>query len=807
MIKKRNFIKIPNPFTLYSLKNKLQAAFAAFAAIVCFILITFFWYYQKNKDIQQIVSLINNISLQIKNLYIYQSDFRFYESINPQFFRTKESVYYQEHKKTTNQLRKNLRILGLKSDITSHYNVENTIREIAVKINAIETLFDNLVYLSLKRGFKDFGLEGKMRVHIHAIEKNKYLSLEKVLALRRIEKDYFLRKEEKYIENLKKAVQNLINEIPRNQPYSQESYKLLENYLNTFLEITQIEKQIGLGGNEGVAQKLSKEIKQLEKEIAQVRIEVLKIAETRNQQVSYTLFAILFITILLTSFLMVLVVRKLSQPLGKLSTAIHQVIQSNFAPNSEIPLINKQDEVGRLSQDVRLMLAKIKERDAELTKQNAKLALSQQTIKKLSEIGRQIISTLDEKQIVKLVFDNLSRLMKNTAVAIGMYDEKNNCLWFAGGENGSMTYGMDSLDNDNLLSVWCFKQQKIVYINDIEKEYTQYVQQIELPEAITQRKSFIYLPLTTNEQKLGVITIQHKEKNAYTSVHADILANIATYTAIALHNARAYQKIEKQHQEIQEKNELVQESILYAKNIQDAMLTSITKIKAYLPQSFVFFKPKDIVSGDFYYFSQFQNLLFIAAVDCTGHGIPGAFMSMVGHNLLNGIIIQAQVHSPEEILAKLHRAIKNTFQQNDIISRDGMDIALLVINKNEKIAEFAGAKSPLIYFQQNKMYEIKGDIFPIGGDSKQVQRTYTKHTIKVDYPTMFYLFSDGYRDQFGGKEGKKLTSARFKIILKNIHQETAEVQEQKLARYLDMWIAEANEIQLDDILVIGLRVE
>ncbi len=295
--------------------------------------------------------------------------------------------------------------------------------------------------------------------------------------------------------------------------------------------------------------------------------------------------------------------------------------------------------------------------------------------------------------------------------------------------------------------------------------------------------------------------------------------------------AEQQEEILKNHQALTQKNEEVQQqaislqqannqihkqhfditsSINYAKRIQEAVLPELTKIQEYLPEFFVFYRPRNIVSGDFYFFDARQDCMIISAIDCTGHGVPGAFMSLIANDLLSNILLTQKNPSPDKILNLLHLNVKITLRQDSNHGQDGMDMAICVIYPNRNLVEFAGAKSPLFYMQHTENQLIKGDIMPIGGYKNSLHqkrpRHYTKHRISIHSPTTFYMYSDGFQDQFGGKKGKKLMSRTFRNLLHDIHQLPLNQQHQQLEQTLDQWMLEGDFEQIDDILVMGFRL-
>ncbi len=258
-------------------------------------------------------------------------------------------------------------------------------------------------------------------------------------------------------------------------------------------------------------------------------------------------------------------------------------------------------------------------------------------------------------------------------------------------------------------------------------------------------------------------------------------------------------------QVIGEKNESIMASILYAQRIQQAILVTPDIILQDLPNHFMVFMPRDIVSGDFYFFANTDGKIIISAIDCTGHGVPGAFMSMIGHEILEDITIMRKVTSPDIILNELHKGIRKALKQEQTNNRDGMDLSLVTIDKENKILEFAGAKNPLIYIKNNEINLIKGDKMPIGGEQRETTRAFTKHQIPLDEPITFYLFTDGYQDQFGGKENKKYTIGRMKETFLQIHEQNTALQKETIQTNIQAWMEAGKEYQIDDILVIGVQ--
>ncbi|MCC5946308.1 MAG: SpoIIE family protein phosphatase [Bernardetiaceae bacterium] len=265
-------------------------------------------------------------------------------------------------------------------------------------------------------------------------------------------------------------------------------------------------------------------------------------------------------------------------------------------------------------------------------------------------------------------------------------------------------------------------------------------------------------------------------------------------------------KLEAAYKEIQLQNEHTYASISYARRIQQAILGSQEGIIANFKSGFILFEPRDIVSGDFYWHSQVDDLQILIAADCTGHGVPGAFMTVMGNALLNAIILEEKIRQPDLILSRLDEKVQAAFQnQNNGHSRrhDGMDMSVLLIDKKKKTLDFAGAKSPLCYVREDKMYRIKGSPYPIGS-SQFSNKHFENHQLELQKGDKIYIFSDGYQDQFGGAENRKFMSKNFRNLLLNIAALPMKAQKIRLEQELQSWKNEQK--QTDDILVIGLEI-
>ncbi len=255
------------------------------------------------------------------------------------------------------------------------------------------------------------------------------------------------------------------------------------------------------------------------------------------------------------------------------------------------------------------------------------------------------------------------------------------------------------------------------------------------------------------------------------------------------------------------RNKNIEDSLNYAQRIQKAMLTTPKQFRTILSESFILHKPKDIVSGDFYWISEQEDKIFVAAADCTGHGVPGAFMSLISLELFRKIIKTEKVYNPAVILDSMNKNFEEIFGNvEDIAIKDGMDLTLCVFDKSMKKLQFSGAFNPIYIVRDNNLIELKGDRFSIGAEIGDgfPEKVFTNHTFLLQPGDMIYMFSDGYADQFGGVDGKKYKYRRFRHLLLIIHQLNLEKQQVILDDNIEKWRGDSE--QVDDILVIGIRV-
>ncbi len=267
----------------------------------------------------------------------------------------------------------------------------------------------------------------------------------------------------------------------------------------------------------------------------------------------------------------------------------------------------------------------------------------------------------------------------------------------------------------------------------------------------------------------------------------------------------ANNEIERQKQEILTKNREITDSIVYAKRIQNAILPEMHLLNLVAQEHFVFFKPKDIVSGDFYWIAENDSRIYFAVIDCTGHGVPGAFLSIIANNLFNKAVYEQQLVGTDEILSFVHQEIIQSLNKRVTDSgKDGMDVALCSIDKNTKELHYSGAYNPLLIIRDHTLIELKADKFIIGNASYSHNSLFSINKFELQESDMLYLCTDGFADQFGGPNGKKFKSKKLKGLFNEIFKLNCQAQFNKMEQVFSDWKGELE--QIDDICIMGIKI-
>ena len=490
------------------------------------------------------------------------------------------------------------------------------------------------------------------------------------------------------------------------------------------------------------------------------------------------------------------------------SYLIRNIIVRNIKlAQNNLDLKEQKEEILTQNEEIQQQAEELEAQKDALSESHKALEGSFKRFEMLSEFGQKITATLDIDSIYNMIFSYASSVIDISAFGIGLYDETEELIYYPKFINGDKVEEnlTKSLSDAKSLTSLCFNKQEVIFINDIEQEAQNFGLKISEISNAASARSRIHIPLTVESKKMGLLVINSSKANAYSKEDLTNMQTLASYISIALDNAKAYDTIH-------DINKNTEKSINYASTIQNAFLPQAELVNDYI-NAFVLFKPKDIVSGDFYWFLPIENDsskpvdVFIAAMDCTGHGVPGALMSMIGNNLLNLIVNVKQIYKPSEILYLLNDGVKNALKQEQTGNNDGMDASLARIqqlNNDDFKIHFGGAKNPLIIIRKDgSLDSIKGSRASIGGAKLRREKVFEQHEVTLKKGDQIYLISDGYADQNGPTREKFGRDNMLKLLRENA-QLSMQEQQQKLEETLLAHQQKAK--QRDDITVIGIRL-
>ena len=336
-------------------------------------------------------------------------------------------------------------------------------------------------------------------------------------------------------------------------------------------------------------------------------------------------------------------------------------------------------------------------------------------------------------------------------------------------------------------------------------------------------RSVLCLPVQAQGRMLGIVYLSNAlTSGIFTEQRLGLLEMLSGQIGISVENAIMYEDLDRKVQQrteelkltleelknknalVEARNQEVQSSIQYGKTIQQAMMPEPQELKRLLTESFVFFRPRDMVSGDFYWWAETEDYAVVAVVDCTGHGVPGAFMSMIGIQLLENIVKTRGITAPEEVLQHLQQGVYEALHQEEQVIHDGMDLGIVRLHKGSTMLDFAGAKNSMVYIDRQGIHRVRGEHVSLSGAQAAQRLRFQRHTLTLEPGTMVYLYSDGFQDQFGGLHDKKFKSVPFRELLSEISFLPPAEQAQEMHETLTAWKGDRD--QTDDILVIGFRV-
>jgi serine phosphatase RsbU (regulator of sigma subunit) len=452
----------------------------------------------------------------------------------------------------------------------------------------------------------------------------------------------------------------------------------------------------------------------------------------------------------------------------------------------------------------------------------------------LLQISEEAHAAINIEEFVATIHGILADLVNARNFFIGLYDETANKYFFPYFEDET-----DSIETTGVSSAYDESLETTLY--DLSGTLTDYVRRTGKPirypnETInnlyesgeitlfgSQSHSWLGVPLILSGKTMGVMAVQsYDHKDAYSVKDEELLVFVSDHIARAIENVRAEEKMRKQHQLVLQQKQAITDSISYARRIQKAVLPSPAYIDNILSDYFTIYKPKDVIGGDFYWVREIAGKSVVIVADCTGHGVPGALMSMLGVTLLNEQFRTFGIREPGLILGHLRTKVKEILAQEGTVSdqKDGMDMGIAIIDHEKNELQFGGANIPLFLirrkdqegvleeelqsFMENddyELYPLKADKQPLGVYWEE--EDFSTHMIKLQEGDALYMFTDGIADQYGGKNRKKFKSRRLKKLLLSVQAETMADQQMLIKAAYESW--RGNIEQIDDVCMIGVR--
>jgi len=453
----------------------------------------------------------------------------------------------------------------------------------------------------------------------------------------------------------------------------------------------------------------------------------------------------------------------------------------------------------------------------------------------LLRISEESHTALNIEEFVATIHGILADLVMARNFFIGLYDENTNKYFFPYFEDET-----DSIETAGVSSAYDESLDTTLY--DLSGTLTDYVRRTGKPirfpnETInnlyesgeitlfgSQSNSWLGVPLKLSGNTVGVMAVQDYDRpDAYTAKDEELMVFVSDHIARAIENVRAEERIRKQHQLVLEQKQAITDSISYSRRIQKAVLPSPAYINNILTEYFTIYKPKDIIGGDFYWVREIEGYRVVIVADCTGHGVPGALMSMLGVTLLNEQFRTFGIRQPGVILGHLRNKVKEILAQEGAVDdqKDGMDMAIAIIDQEKNELQFGGANIPLLLIRKKdqegivesdlqlslenddyELYRLRADKQPIGVHWEE--KEFTTQVIKLQDRDALYMFTDGIADQYGGKNRKKYKSRRLKKLLLNIQAESMKDQGVLIEAAFESW--RGNIEQIDDVCMLGLEI-
>jgi len=454
-----------------------------------------------------------------------------------------------------------------------------------------------------------------------------------------------------------------------------------------------------------------------------------------------------------------------------------------------------------------IRISNIQKQKSVLESKNNEVTKAYGNLQIVSDFGQKVTATLNVGAINSLIFDYVRSLVDVSGFGIGLVSKEMNLISFSNFiDNDIKTpFFQYKLTDKNNPVIWVIDNKKELFLNDYERGIGDYISDLFVFKNKSVPKSIIYLPLILEHRCIGVMCVHANKVNAFNQNDITNIQTLASYISIAFDNAFVYDIVKT-------KNEMISGSIRYAKTIQQAILP-VNELKKF--EHFILFRPRDVVSGDFYWAGIVSDTsemysCMVAVLDCTGHGVPGAFMSMIGYSLMNKIVNEDNVTEPSEVLFRLNASIQKALKQDTTDNQDGMDVCLVRINKpsdSDTIQlAFAGAKRPLFYFSagDNTTGIVPGTVKSIGGIKERSRiHQFEQTNLELSSGSCIYLSSDGFTDQ-NDNERKRYGKQKLLDTLLNYHNRTMKEQRVVFETSLVDFMNGAD--QRDDVTLLGIRL-
>ena len=470
----------------------------------------------------------------------------------------------------------------------------------------------------------------------------------------------------------------------------------------------------------------------------------------------------------------------------------------------------KMEKVANENKIYKIKNKELERRSNDLKKLNSKLET-------VTHLGQELASQLDFEELLDLISSHINKVMKADILYVGLLDRDKNVISFPFYMQSKKRINREpiSMDNESKFSVWCIKNEQDLVINNMDKETHSFIIKSGLTNKLP--ASVMIVLLRVNNQIIGVLGIHSFDRKTFSDDKVSVVKALGAYVSIALMNAQVYKKINNLYSLLEMKNKEVLDSINYSQRLQQAVFPKRKLINKKFKGCFIFYQPRDIISGDFYWMQQVEERLAFALADSTGHGVPGALVSLVCSNALDRSVNELGLANPSLVIDKAREYVIQTFNQSSNEVRDGMDLSfcvfegrkvyysganssLSIVRRNEHISNVCGEVEIVMRGTERSILELKGDKQPVGVYEKMFP--FSQKELELIEGDIIYMFTDGYADQFGGKQGKKLKRIAFKKIVLELANTPIDEQQIGFEKHFQEW--KKDNDQVDDVSIIGI---